>query len=243
MAKTDRQTDKSSRWAFTAYEDQYGLVDDMSKSSTVAEYGWNPEVCPETGRKHRQGYLRTKVQVRFSALRKEFHGIHFEIAKNWEALQNYCKKEATREEGKKSFSGTGGKEQPLTMAQALIKLCSYADPKPILLSIPCSKVGLDGKEIALAPRLEWNYDYDAKAQYVSAVKNWLKVNPNIIALVTQPQYKSAYFDFWQDFQAIAVESAMYGFEEAGEGYSITPEPDEEVVEAPIDDFGEYAFLD
>lgn len=243
MAKTDRQTDKSSRWQFTAYEPQYKLVDDMSKSPTVAEYAYQPEVCPSTGRKHRQGHLRTKQQVRHSALRKEFPGIHFEVARNWGALKNYDSKPETRDLTEKSFSGTGGKEQPLTMAQALIKLCSYADPKPILLSIPCSRMGLDGKEIALEPRLEWNYEYDAKAQYVSAVKNWLKVNPNIIALVTQPQYKSAYFDFWQDFQAIAVEVALHGPEEDGEGYSITPEPDEEIVEPPYEDFSEYSFLD
>jgi len=240
MAKTDRQTDKSSRWAFTAYEDQYGLVDDMSKSATIAEYGWNPEICPETGRKHRQGYLRTKNQVRFSALKKEFPGIHFEIAKNWEALKNYCKKEETREDGKKSFSGTGGKETPLTMAQALIKLCSFADPKPLMLEIPVSRLGPDGKEIPLAPKYEWSYgEYDVKAQYVSAVKNWLKVNPNIIALVSQPQYKSAYFDFWKDFQDLAIQTLEF----EGEGYSITPELDEEVVEPPEEGWTEYSFLD
>lgn len=234
MAKTDRQTDKSSRWAFTAYEDQYGLVDDMSKSSTIAEYGFNPEVCPETGRKHRQGYLRTKNQVRFSALKKEFPGIHIEVAKNWEALKNYCKKEETREEGQKSFSGTGGKESPLTMAAALIKLCSYADPKPIIImNHPTRRDGQDVFEDV------WNYEYDVKAQYVSAVKNWIKINPNIIALVTQPQYKSAYFDFWQDFQSLAIQTLAF----EGEGYSITPELDEEEVEPPFEDFLEYGFLD
>jgi len=239
MAKTDRQTDKSSRWSFTAYEDQYGLVDDMSKSATIAEYGWNPEICPETGRKHRQGYLRSKNQVRFSALKKEFPGIHFEVAKNWEALKNYCKKEETREQGKSSFSGTGGKEIPLTMAQALIKLCSYADPKPLMLEIPVSRIGPDGKEIPLHTKLEWSYgEYDVKAQYVSAVKNWIKVNPNIIALVTQPQYKSAYYDFWLDFQDLAIQSLSF----ESEGIVLRPEPDEEDL-IPEDDFTEYSFLD
>jgi len=243
MTKTDRQTDKTTRWAFTAYEDQYKLVDDMGKSSVVAEYGWNPEICPETGRKHRQGYLRTKIQVRFSALRKEFPGIHFEVAKNWEALMNYCRKEETREKGMKSFSGTGSKERPLTMAAALIKLCSYADPKPIIRTIPIEiEDTLRGKPMATY-REEWvPGEYDSRAMYVSAVKNWLKINPDIVALVTQPQYKSAFMDFWQDFQAIAVELALHGPEES-EGYSITPELDEEVVEPPEDDWNEYAFRD
>lgn len=237
MTKTDRQTDKSSRWAFTAYEDQYQLVDDMSKSQTVAEYGWNPEVCPETNRKHRQGFLRTKVQVRFSALRREFPGIHFEVAKNWDALVNYCKKEETREKGKESFSGTGGKEQPLTMAQALMKLASYADPKPILIENH-PHPGPDGTTIFIDI---WDQSsYDVRAMYVSAVKNWLKINPNIIALVSQPQYKSAFMDFWLDFQALAIQT----FEFDGEGIVLRPEPDEgESVEVPEDDWSEYSFLD
>lgn len=241
MAKTDRQTDKSSRWQFTAFEDQYGLVDDMSKSATVAEYGYQTEICPETARKHRQGYLRTKNQVRFSALRKEFPGIHFEVARNWEALINYCKKEETRDNDGKKFSGTGSKEKPLTMALALMKLASYADPKPLMVSIPVSRMGPDGSDIPLHDKLEWvPGEYDVKAMYVSAVRNWISINPDIIALVTQPQYKSAYSDFWKDFQKMAIEN----FEFSSEAYSITAEPDEGyLVDVPEDDFTEYAFLD
>lgn len=232
MAKTDRQTDKSTRWAFTAYEDQWSVVDDFSKSQTVADFGYQCETCPKTGKLHRQGYLRTKVQVRFKALIKEFPGIHFEICRNWDALINYCKKEETRTPGEKFISGTGSKEKPLTMAQALIKLVSFAEPRPIMTQITID----NGNDY----RYEWNYEYDVKEMYKSAVRNWISVNPDIIALVTQPQYKSAFFDFWQDFNKMAVAH----FDEPVCSHSITgADIDGELVEIPEDDFSEYSFID
>jgi len=95
--KTDRQTDKSSRWSFTAYEEQYGLFNTMPPG--IAEWGWNAEICPETNRPHRQGYLRLQSQQRFAWLKKILPGVHIEVAKNWDALVNYCKKEDTRAPG------------------------------------------------------------------------------------------------------------------------------------------------
>jgi len=95
--QTDRQTDKSSRWQFTAYEDQWALFEKIPPG--IAEWGWQKETCPKTQKLHYQGYLRTTVQVRFSALKKILPGVHLEVAKNWEALLNYCKKIETRVEG------------------------------------------------------------------------------------------------------------------------------------------------
>jgi len=81
----------------TVYEGQWNLLEQMPPE--VAEWGWQDEVCPDTGRKHRQGYLRTKSQVRFTALKKILPGVHLEVAKNWSALQEYCKKVDTAVEG------------------------------------------------------------------------------------------------------------------------------------------------
>lgn len=102
MSETDRQTDtsgkgKSSRWAFTAYESQWSMFNEMPP--LVAEWGWQKETCPTTQREHYQGYLRTKQQVRLSQLLKTFPGVHFEISRNWPALVNYCKKSETAEPG------------------------------------------------------------------------------------------------------------------------------------------------
>ena len=97
-------TDKSARWAFTAYEGQYSLFKQMPPG--VAEWGWNVEICPETNREHYQGYLRLTQQQRFAWVRKNFPGVHMKIARNWEALLNYCKKEETRAPGTEPVAQT-----------------------------------------------------------------------------------------------------------------------------------------
>lgn len=85
--------DKSSRWSFTAYAQQWPLFTQMPPS--VAEWGWQTEECPDTGREHYQGYVRTSTQQRFGAMKKLFPGVHLEIAKNWDALKAYCNKQDT----------------------------------------------------------------------------------------------------------------------------------------------------
>jgi len=90
-------SDKSSRWQFTAYEEQFSLFRSMPPG--IAEWGWNTEICPKTNRTHYQGYLRLQSQQRFAWLRKLLPGVHLEIAKNWTALVQYCAKEDTRAPG------------------------------------------------------------------------------------------------------------------------------------------------
>jgi len=85
---------RSSRWQFTAYEAQWNLFQG-TLPAIVAEVGWQTEKCPETGRLHYQGYIRTTNQQRFSALKKAYPGVHLEVARNWDALVAYCKKTDT----------------------------------------------------------------------------------------------------------------------------------------------------
>lgn len=93
------KSEKSTRWQFTAYEGDYALLDAHAETGNdlIAEIGWQDEICPKTQKKHRQGYVRTVRQVRFGQLKAIMGGIHLEKAKNWEALQNYCRKEETRD--------------------------------------------------------------------------------------------------------------------------------------------------
>lgn len=86
---------KYQRWAFTAYEEQYDMLEDSS--SLFKEIAWQDEICPSTAKKHRQGYLVTQTPMRFSAVRKLIPGIHLEPAKNFTALKKYCAKEETRD--------------------------------------------------------------------------------------------------------------------------------------------------
>lgn len=95
--------DKTTRWAFTAYQHQYHLFKKMHPM--VRQWGWNTEICPDTQREHYQGYILTRQQHRFKgklpadSLRKMFPGVHIEPAREWTALLNYCKKGETRAPG------------------------------------------------------------------------------------------------------------------------------------------------
>jgi len=89
--------DKSSRWAFTAYEQHYGYFKTMPPG--VHKWGWNVEICPSTGREHYQGWIQLKQQQRFSWMRKQFPDMHVAVARDWQALLNYCSKPETRKEG------------------------------------------------------------------------------------------------------------------------------------------------
>jgi len=96
MAQPDRQTDKSqksTRWAFTAFEAQWHLFANIPPG--IAEWGWQREICPKTNKEHYQGYLRLTQQQRFAWLAKILPGVHLEIPRNWQALLNYCKKADT----------------------------------------------------------------------------------------------------------------------------------------------------
>jgi len=114
MGKTDRQTrdengnlkgsGKTTHWAFTAYENQWPLFE--VKIPGITWTGWQPEECPDTGRKHYQGALISREQHRWSGckgdykvgktLTQQLPGVHIEPASNWAKLLQYCKKEETR---------------------------------------------------------------------------------------------------------------------------------------------------
>jgi methionyl-tRNA synthetase len=85
---------RSAKWQFTAYESQWKLFIG-NVPAIVAEVGWQTEKCPDTGRLHYQGFIRTTSQQRFSALKKVYPGVHIEPARNWDALVAYCKKNET----------------------------------------------------------------------------------------------------------------------------------------------------
>lgn len=93
-----------SRWSMTVFENQYPLLDIMP--SQFQRWGWQDEVSPTTGRKHRQGFIQTK-QLRPRQIVKILPGVHIEAiplgAKGpngkdrWQALQAYCNKLETRD--------------------------------------------------------------------------------------------------------------------------------------------------
>ena len=184
MEQTDRQTDKATRWSFTAYEAQWPLFATMP--DIVAEWGWQEEICETTSRKHYQGYLRTKRQVRLAQLLKSIPKVHFEIARNWDGLVNYCKKPETAVEGtqRHQLSSTPA----MTMADALIMV---AENVPDLPPLKLEQVDNDAIERRV------------KFEFWESVKKILMTNPNMVGLFTQPQYERA----WRNTRSVWVHHA------------------------------------
>lgn len=185
MEQTDRQTDKTSRWAFTAYEPQWDLFKTMPE--VIAEWGWQTEECPTTHKQHYQGYFRTKRQVRFSQVKKSLPGIHIEAAKNWDALLQYCRKSETAKEGTQVHQVSTTKA--MTMATALTKLATFAD------NTPPSVMDAD---------YEKTFEKYVKQEYWKAVRQILLEEPDEIGLWSQPQYMRA----WENTRSVWIRKAQ-----------------------------------
>jgi hypothetical protein len=170
------KTDKTTRWAFTAYEAEWHLFELMNDK--IAEWGWQLEICPKTQRKHYQGYMRTKTQQRFSSMKTIFPGVHLEQAKNWDALLQYCKKEDTAVAG--TQVAQVNTSQPMTMAQALIKLATYVMPRP-----PIDYLNTDDPI-----KRKRQLDEDEYWLIVNTILD--KIDHNTGGLWTQPQYVRAW---------------------------------------------------
>lgn len=182
-------SDKSSRWAFTAYEGQYPVIDSIAQSGDplIAEMGYQDEVCPETGRKHRQGYVRTVRQVRFNALSKVLRGIHIEVARDYNALKQYCRKVETRDpEGAqvvKKFEKAKTLHE-LMMWMADIAWQDYEDHDRETAKHPAYPVGAE-----------------QKAQYIALTSTILLQEPEYVSIFAQPIAKNA----WNDYRAVWLE--------------------------------------
>lgn len=134
-------TEKSSRWAFTAYEQHYGYFQTMPLG--VHKWGWNVEICPKTGKEHYQGYMLLKQQQRCSWMRKQFPTMHVEIARNWEALVAYCQKPETRAPGTEPVSETNDIPTKYGYAEEIAKRL----PRAVLGSEPTTDEILDAVQV------------------------------------------------------------------------------------------------
>lgn len=88
---------RRTKWSATFYEGEYHYFDNMP--SVVKSYGYQDEVCPTTGKKHRQAWLLT-AQQSFRAIQKKIPGVHLKPVltdEHWDNLKDYCKKARTRD--------------------------------------------------------------------------------------------------------------------------------------------------
>lgn len=174
----ERQTDKTTRWAFTAYEDQWPLFTKDKLDPIVVYVKYQEEQCPDTGRRHYQGALRTSRQVRFSHIRKLFPGVHIEQAKNWSALLKYVEKSDTAVAGTR----TEINRSTLSFADVLIALAGVKD-EPDFSEIDET----DENRIKRIDRL-LTIDFWARVNIL------LTEDPNLVGILTMPQYLRAWIN-------------------------------------------------
>lgn len=87
---------KSTWWSVTAYNDEIGLMQDVSKyPSVVKQILGGLEECPKTKTIHFQGALQCHRQVRMSQLKEWLPTAHLEPATNSIALSKYAMKPET----------------------------------------------------------------------------------------------------------------------------------------------------
>jgi len=101
----DRQTDKATNWAVTAYgEDILRLEDASGYPAYVKKVHGGREVCPTTNREHFQGHIQCAAQQRLSALKKWLPTAHLEVARNVQASIQYSLKSDTASGEKKTVT-------------------------------------------------------------------------------------------------------------------------------------------
>lgn len=196
MSVSAAPDNKYTRWAFTAYEDDYPLLEDLLEQKVFKEMGWQDEICPTSSRKHRQGWLVTQTPTRFSALKKITRGIHVEPCKNIAALKAYCSKEETRD--------PSGSQVHVTHPSTHVTVDKYMD---LLADL------VDQSE---------SQPVDADRQYWQLVNLLLPVRPELAHLAMAPGPKT----LWVKTRFVWLNRARERSERVAESISITDEAPE-----------------
>ncbi len=89
-------TQRSTWWIITAYDKNIEIVENNATYPKCVKsvYGGR-EQCPTSGRIHYQGAVECHGQQRAAFFRDWLPGVHFEVAKNKDAVKKYCLKEDT----------------------------------------------------------------------------------------------------------------------------------------------------
>jgi len=190
----DRQTDKTSRWAFTAFKEQWNLFETMP--SIVAEWGWQTEIAPDTQREHYQGFIRTHTQCRFAQMKKCFPGVHIEASRNWPALLAYCDKTDSAVAGTKVHAVST--KEHLTMSKALLKLAAH-----VPFSAPMTT-----EELLSIKDLEKFFKDQIDREYIAASKELIREDSELVGLYTSNVMKQAWHWYREVFLEKSIESVL-----------------------------------
>lgn len=173
---TDRQTDRSSCWIATAYNDEISILQDATKYPPfVKEVHGGLETCPQTHKLHFQGAIILHTQQRLSALKRWLPTAHLEPAKSKEAVKKYCMKAETAVGEKTVRNNT----VPYLRMDELLTLVGNIVAKAQKALLP--------EYLAIIVD-----DDDRKREYWWAVKQILEKNPRYISSFSDARFKTAW---------------------------------------------------
>lgn len=151
-------------------------------SGIGAEYGcYQLESCPETGRRHVQGYARFSSQLRISTLQGAMPGGHFEIAKGKEEENiAYCTKQESRVDGPwiHGEPAKPGKRTDIAKAREIVisggGMRKVVDEVNSYQAIKCAEVILKYKEKPRSwkPEVRWYHGSTGSGKTRSAVEEF-----------------------------------------------------------------------
>lgn len=202
---------KYTRYQFTAFEGQYGLLDEADKDFFKLLL-WQDEIAPDTGRKHRQGCLATHRPVRASAVRAKLPGIHIEPARNWGALLNYCHKNESFDASGERTRVDNTSHKPPSIGDLLQRIADMVwDRWQSDQDLPPSH-----RDVA-HPLNDRVTKETAKAEYWDTVNEIVYTEPNLIGILAQPLPQNAWLNTRRSWLRKAAERA----EQPPESNSIT----------------------
>lgn len=201
---------KNTRFAFTAYEKQYAVVDQAQTDvELVKMLMYQEEVCPTTGRKHRQGCLQTQLPVRMSRVRALLPGVHVEVSRDWNKLVNYCRKQETRDV-------SGNSVHVMNPHVERKKVSDFLDD---IADIVWGNWEME--QLCPASDRDYNDPPDhptrstpdaIKEEYWDAVRHIVAGNPEAIGILAQPLPQNA----WKNTRQVWLDRAKQRVDEQGQ---------------------------
>lgn len=168
MSQTARQTDKSTWWSITSFDEgEICYLIAGTFPEWVHKVHGGVEKCPDTGREHFQGALQCRSQQRFSAVKRMLPKSHLEPARHSEALRRYAMKADT----------AVGEKREITNATPYYT----AEMLQLLLAITPPESGCDG---------------GLKEQFWSKVRVILYTKPYLVGALAKPDTWRIYENTW-----------------------------------------------
>lgn len=172
-------TQRSTWWIITAYDKNIEIVENnVSYPKCVKSVYGGREQCPTSGRLHYQGAVECHGQQRAAFFRDWLPGVHFEVAKNKEAVKKYCLKEDTA-------IGTKGvilnPEEYLTMDKGMMYLA----------------------EVSLEKDTDPTND-----EYWELVNFAIKLRPKLISMYAAPAFRTAWNQTRRTWRALVLQALI-----------------------------------